>query len=47
MKILPHSFEVFIRNNFIYRKNDVGAEQIKTDYTSAWNEWKKIVLANP
>ena len=43
MKILKHSFEVFERENFVYRKSAEGSEQIKADYTTAWNEWKKVV----
>ena len=43
MRITNHSFDVFNRENFIYRKDENGANQVKEDYTSAWNEWKKIV----
>ena len=43
MRIREHSFKVFEREHFIYRKNDTGAEQTKIDYTTAWNEWKNIV----
>ncbi|MFJ8257285.1 McrB family protein [Peribacillus asahii] len=43
MRITNHSFEVFERTNFIYRKHEEGAQQVKLDYTSAWNDWKKIV----
>ena len=43
MRITSHSFDVFNRDNFIYRTNEKGAQQVKEDYVSAWNEWKKIV----
>ncbi|WHY94697.1 HI_0552 family protein [Neobacillus cucumis] len=46
MKIDNHSFEVFERNNFVYRVNEPGAERVKDDYVSAWTRWKEIVEAS-
>ncbi|WP_456276494.1 HI_0552 family protein [Bacillus sp. AK128] len=43
MKIKNHSFEVFDRNNFIYRVGTEGSKQVKNDYVSAWTQWKEIV----
>ncbi|MCM3694612.1 HI_0552 family protein [Neobacillus niacini] len=43
MKIENHSFEVFDRDNFVYRVEAEGSGKVKEDYVSAWNEWKKIV----
>jgi Glucose-6-phosphate 1-dehydrogenase (EC 1.1.1.49) len=43
MKINSHLFEVFNREEFIYRKNAEGAEQIRKEYSTAWNNWKVIV----
>lgn len=43
MKIDAHSFEVFDRDNFIYRKGAEGSEKVKKDYVSAWHQWKNIV----
>ncbi|WHY78386.1 HI_0552 family protein [Neobacillus sp. WH10] len=43
MKVGNHSFEVFDRNHFVYRVDAEGAEKVKEDYVSAWNEWKRIV----
>ncbi|WP_404460859.1 McrB family protein [Sutcliffiella horikoshii] len=43
MDISRNAFEVFDRDNFIYRVNSEGATQIKEEYVSAWNHWKECV----
>jgi hypothetical protein len=43
VEIGRHSFEVFDRENFVYRVEAEGSEKVKDDYVTAWNEWKKIV----
>lgn len=43
MRINFHSFDVFERDNFIYRKNTEGSEKVRKEYKTAWDEWKKIV----
>jgi MoxR-like ATPase len=43
MEIRDHSFEVFDRQNFVYRTSEEGSEKVKEDYVSAWNQWKEIV----
>ena len=43
MKITKEQFEVFERENLVYRVNTEGADKVKHDYKSAWNKWKEIV----
>jgi hypothetical protein len=43
VKIGRRSFEVFERENFVYRLDAKDSEKVKEDYVSAWNEWKKTV----
>lgn len=43
MKIGNHSFDVFDRENFVYRVHTEGAEEVKESYVTAWNYWKEIV----
>lgn len=43
MIIKNHSFDVFDRDNFVYRVGDDGSLKVKEEYMSAWNDWKEIV----
>ena len=43
MRIENKSFEVFEREDFIYRVGGEDSKKVKGDYSSAWNEWKEIV----
>jgi MoxR-like ATPase len=43
VKIKNYSFEVFDRDNFVYRVNAEGSDEVKENYVSAWNQWKEIV----
>ncbi|WP_411738900.1 HI_0552 family protein [Peribacillus sp. S4] len=43
MNINNSIFEVFDREDFIYRVKEESSTKVKREYTSAWNEWKAIV----
>ncbi|WP_144475679.1 HI_0552 family protein [Cytobacillus oceanisediminis] len=43
MRIENFLFEVFERNNFVYRIEAEDAPRVKNEYVLAWNRWKEIV----
>lgn len=43
MRIENYSFEVFERDNFVYRVEAEDSNRIKSEYLLAWKKWKEIV----